>query len=91
MEISIVDAVVTELNEKAKKMGKMKKEREEGKEINYQIKPTYSVLNLVAPLQHKTRQVLLIINNRNREKQPKRSSLVVTATKSLNSKVTKTI
>ena len=87
---SIVDAVVTELNEEAVVMEKMKKDKrkEKMRRSKYQIRPTYSVLNPVAPLQLKIRQVLSITNNnRNMEQQLKRSSLVVIATKTLNSKV----
>ncbi|XP_062519350.1 uncharacterized protein LOC134194444 [Corticium candelabrum] len=52
---SITDAVVTELNEKAEKREKMEKDkrRKETRERKYQIRLTYSVLNLVARLQPK--------------------------------------
>ena len=65
---SILDAVVTELNEEAEEMEKMKKERgrKERRGSEYQIRLTYSVLNLVAPL-----QVLSITNDRNIEQQSK--------------------
>ena len=74
--------------EKMEKMEKDKrKERNEGSK--YQIRPTYSVLNLVALLQPKTRQVLSITNDRNMEQQLKRSSFVVTATKTLTTRLQK--
>ena len=44
--------------------------RKKRRQSNYQIRPNYRVSQLVAPLQHKTRQVLLIID-RNMEQQPK--------------------
>ena len=55
----VVEAEATKLNEEAEEMEKMKndKRKERREKSNYQIKPAYSVLNLVAPLQHKTRQV----------------------------------
>ena len=86
---SIVDTVVTELGEEAEEMKKIRG-RKEMRGSKYQNRPTYSVLNLVALLQPKTRQALSIIlvnNNRKMEQQLKRSSFVVTAIKTLNNKV----
>ena len=63
------------------------RERKEMRGSKYQIRPTYSVLNLVALSQPKTRQVLSITNDRNMEQQLKISSFVVIATKTLKNKV----
>ena len=86
-----MDAVVTVLNEEGEEMEKMKRQ-EEGKRERKQVSDLTSIrcTQLGCTFTTQTRQVLSIINDINMEHQPKRSSRVVGATKTSNSKVRET-
>ena len=75
--------VVTQLNEEAEEMGKMKQDKR--KQVSDQTDLQCSQPGCTFTTQNKAG--LVNHHDRNTEQQPKRSSLVITATKTLNSKV----